>query len=154
MRLQCPRSHPFSPLFIGDVSATSAAIESASTCSRVLSVPSSSGKSLQRARRHISGTTAVLPFSPLFIGEVSATSCRRRPLTAIALSVPSSSGKSLQRHRHAPRRALGRTPFSPLFIGEVSATATPSRCGTGVLAPFSPLFIGEVSSTSCTTLSG
>ncbi len=65
-----------------------------------LSVPSSSGKSLQL---NTAGTA----------------------MTWVSLSVPSSSGKSLQRNETQPAR-ITPPSFSPLFIGEVSSTTSPS----------------------------
>src|SRR5579883_2506947 len=61
---------PFSPLFIGEGSGTSTS--SLCACISRLSVPSSSGKALERRgaadRQH-----AAEAFSPLFIGEGSGT---------------------------------------------------------------------------------
>ena len=69
-----------------------------------LSVPSSSGKSLEpRARLILQNCD--LTFSPLFIGEVSGTQERSpRSPCQLELSVPSSSGKSLE-----PRQSLCST---------------------------------------------
>ena len=134
----------FSPLFIGEFSSTSA--ESGhqfghSTfqsplhrgvlfncqrptdigCEVHISVPSSSGSSLQ---------------PHLF----------QLPNTVASISVPSSSGSSLQRLCSVPL-TRGRRHFSPLFIGEFSSTSSGETVG-GPLAHFSPLFIGEFSSTT------
>ena len=87
----------------------------------ILSVPSSSGKSLQRHTSH------------------RITSCRH-------LSVPSSSGKSLQLIVVSSGRTILGT-FSPLFIGEVSSTRITRAPSVRRSRTFSPLFIGEVSST-------
>ncbi len=111
-----------------------------------ISVPSSSGKSLQRS--------------------IGVEGCQRR-----AISVPSSSGKSLQPsepyvqmvevefqsplHRGSlfnlttSSFATSLTNFSPLFIGEVSSTDL-ALLSVSAESNFSPLFIGEVSSTSAT----
>ena len=62
----------------------------------ILSVPSSSGNTLQLAGRATPGLRPA-PFSPLFIGEYSATiNGPVRALDQIRLSVPSSSGNTLQ----------------------------------------------------------
>ena len=90
------RDASFSPLFIGEVSSTSEAI--ARCASRYcLSVPSSSGKSLQRSSTG-SIADALCTFSPLFIGEDSSTAMCAQPHSwrVGSLSVPSSSGKTLQ----------------------------------------------------------
>src|SRR5579875_3710395 len=61
-----------------------------------ISVPSSSGKSLQPAP---SSTSGLFPsfFSPLFIGEITSTwPLLNRRTQRLLISVPSSSGKSLQ----------------------------------------------------------
>ncbi len=135
----------FSPLFIGEVSSTL-------QCRRLprglygLSVPSSSGKSLQPEHR------------------TSVDSARR------AFQSPLHRG-SLFNNASSAVRSLMSKPFSPLFIGEVSSTLErPHWLGLGTLfqsplhrgslfnvtgtgvnfwtkVAFSPLFIGEVSST-------
>ncbi len=162
-----PAQH-FSPLFIGEVSSTdrmwpryhrSGQFQSPlhrgglfnhggiilALGKRDISVPSSSGRSLQlgwHGRYHHGN----YHFSPLFIGEVSSTwivgsgICASSPFQSplhrgglfngvtgrelealLLISVPSSSGRSLQRGggRRARRK---RRYFSPLFIGEVSST--------------------------------
>src|SRR5579875_3381702 len=111
----------FSPLFIGEITSTREKWPP-SRAAVFSSVPSSSGKSLQRRLLHTL-TCQVEDFSPLFIGEITSTprffSARSRfqlfqsPLhrgnhfndiysirrqLKIIISVPSSSGKSLQRH--------------------------------------------------------
>ncbi len=86
-----------------------------------LSVPSSSGKGLQRDQR-LAAQPRQEAFSPLFIGEGSSTPVTRTFSEAAGeLSVPSSSGKGLQ---PAPGAAGAHPPaaFSPLFIGEGSST--------------------------------
>src|SRR5581483_4796802 len=165
-----PPRPPFSPLFIGEYSATN--MSPAWPCRLCsLSVPSSSGNTLQRKMRALptSSVTAfqsplhrgilcnnpatltaqerLVSFSPLFIGEYSATRIHRaRRRRDSRLSVPSSSGNTLQRGGARHRQAR-HAPFSPLFIGEYSATAA---ARTGVrrgMETFSPLFIGEYSAT-------
>src|SRR5581483_1372448 len=139
-------SSSFSPLFIGEYSATTAN-KICFILRSNLSVPSSSGNTLQPALERLGWNEARFPFSPLFIGEYSAT--KTRP--------------------HA--RKTRPTPFSPLFIGEYSATNSrlvsefsrrffQSPLHRGILCnpaasaaskepilPFSPLFIGEYSAT-------
>ena len=86
----------FSPLFIGEVSST-AHMDTYHKVVAALSVPSSSGKSLQPCSPNWARSTR-LSFSPLFIGEVSSTGVRNGGGAWLTiLSVPSSSGKSLQR---------------------------------------------------------
>src|SRR5579884_4042441 len=86
-----------------------------------ISVPSSSGKSLQR----------MLTLTHGIHGHIS---------------VPSSSGKSLQRDDYEfIRYAIWN--FSPLFIGEITSTKRWAYSCHWVLN-FSPLFIGEITSTS------
>src|SRR5579875_2869931 len=86
-----------------------------------ISVPSSSGKSLQR----------MLTLTHGIHGHIS---------------VPSSSGKSLQRDDYEfIRYAIWN--FSPLFIGEFTSTKRWAYSCHWVLN-FSPLFIGEITSTS------
>ena|GEM_PF-5515466 len=110
-----------------------------------LSVPSSSGKSLERRKRAVL-LGSMFPFSPLFIGEVSGTTERGERLQGLlTLSVPSSSGKSLE-HKANALPFTSSLPFSPLFIGEVSGTSL-RRHSILLFQPFSPLFIGEVSGT-------
>jgi len=86
-----------------------------------VSVPSSSGNSLQRSQ-YLLGYSLILSFSPLFIGELSST----ENSTAFKLTI---------------------NRFSPLFIGELSSTRYSSDTSTQRLC-FSPLFIGELSSTA------
>ncbi len=116
-----PTTISFSPLFIGEGSSTRAANLRAMRA-RLLSVPSSSGKGLQRPSRLYPTTAALTPFSPLFIGEGSSTSGTCSTLETSKIT------------------------FSPLFIGEGSSTISEDDLHL-VLVPFSPLFIGEGSST-------
>src|SRR5579875_1461495 len=61
----------------------------------MISVPSSSGKSLQLFL--LAGKNEKMSnFSPLFIGEITSTGHVRGSRRCTAISVPSSSGKSLQ----------------------------------------------------------
>src|SRR5579883_3334813 len=79
-----------------------------------ISVPSSSGKSLQpEAVRN--AVRRARNFSPLFIGEITSTSPVRPP-------------------------AIRSVDFSPLFIGEITSTEHGSRA-LGESSHFSPLFI-------------
>src|SRR5579884_3930520 len=89
-----------------------------------ISVPSSSGKSLQPQDGSLCRHTRHRDFSPLFIGEITST----------------------PRVSHMGRSTVQN--FSPLFIGEI--TSTTRSGGTRRLVPsdFSPLFIGEITSTS------
>ena len=90
-----PRRY-FSPLFIGEITSTLQR-HPHPPCSRYISVPSSSGKSLQR------------------------NETLTRMAGAMRISVPSSSGKSLQQiisdFKMPPEQN-----FSPLFIGEITST--------------------------------
>ncbi len=108
-----------------------------------LSVPSSSGKSLEpRVAFYILGKGR--SFSPLFIGEVSGTGDPNVLADTVNyLSVPSSSGKSLERHdgRHCHH---ARAAFSPLFIGEVSGTERRERWHLTAGAFQSPLHRGSL----------
>src|SRR5581483_10153750 len=184
----------FSPLFIGEGSSTTAPRQSVprehcfqsplhrgrvfnshdhaghSPAPRLLSVPSSSGKGLQRCDAQHTLTTSATFQSPLHRGRVFNRRRFSRARTECVLSVPSSSGKGLQLGRNAFEKGVqeafqsplhrgrvfnGRSlgtflnaweTFSPLFIGEGSSTTHGSRrprCGSA----FSPLFIGEGSST-------
>ncbi len=86
----------------------------------VLSVPSSSGRTLQHRMTHV-GMVHVGPFSSLFIGKDSSTK------------------------NSSTKRSL-RWTFSSLFIGKDSSTiAGPSWAGRTI--SFSSLFIGKDSST-------
>jgi len=134
-----------------------------------VSVPSSSGNSLQQTSSRLS-TRSTGSFSPLFIGELSSTPYAagavivdqkfQSPLhrgtlfnlwvqgykCALRLvSVPSSSGNSLQQVK-SQAIAGNCQGFSPLFIGELSSTST-SADSPPPTHRFSPLFIGELSST-------
>src|SRR5581483_5202941 len=90
-------SSSFSPLFIGEYSATTAN-KICFILRSNLSVPSSSGNTLQPALERLGWNEARVSFSPLFIGEYSAT-LRLPPhlKSQFSLSVPSSSGNTLQR---------------------------------------------------------
>src|SRR5579885_2711978 len=111
----------------------------------LISVPSSSGKSLQpRGRCRL--TRGRVDFSPLFIGEITSTTASccvfsnscvfQSPLhrgnhfnlfivlkghPPGLISVPSSSGKSLQPNAQCAENRT-RAHFSPLFIGEITST--------------------------------
>jgi len=92
-----------------------------------VSVPSSSGNSLQQSARKA--------------GSVQEF-----------VSVPSSSGNSLQ-PAATNSTMTSQLRFSPLFIGELSSTLQPLIVGVG-WPSFSPLFIGELSSTQLYLLGG
>ncbi len=158
------RSASFSPLFIGEYSST-APSPITNLCISSLSVPSSSGNTLQRIRSP-PWKSACSTFSPLFIGEYSSTavmSSRAMCVTSFQsplhrgilfnltdnflrevwnqLSVPSSSGNTLQPHAQAHNRKGDHT-FSPLFIGEYSSTAVAWGDPTDVIPFQSPLHRG------------
>ena len=158
----------FSPLFIGELSSTRfARPPPGASCG--VSVPSSSGNSLQRSGpgvRSGGGVVSVPSSSGNSLQRISSVAA----VNDITVSVPSSSGNSLQQYLKLP--SVPDTPrFSPLFIGELSSTATktsacqgghkvsvPSSSGNSLQQEhyyvfprfylrFSPLFIGELSST-------
>ncbi len=136
-----------------------------------ISVPSSSGNSLQR-REHCCQVLLWRHFSPLFIGELSSTR------NAVAqhrkrgrFQSPLHRG-TLFNSSNCAKITSGSRYFSPLFIGELSSTdhgragrrltwsfQSPLHRGTlfngscggggggGSYSHFSPLFIGELSST-------
>src|SRR5579875_2820145 len=112
---------------------------------RNISVPSSSGKSLQQSWCSIRSMGAHISV-PSSSGKSLQLPFRFAPWQEpLPISVPSSSGKSLQRQLSA-RAFYVWANFSPLFIGEI--TSTPERCCVhGFLHDFSPLFIGEITST-------
>ncbi len=110
-----------------------------------ISVPSSSGKSLQHVWMGL-GDGQGIYFSPLFIGEITSTTASccvfsnscvfQSPLhrgnhfnlfivlkghPPGLISVPSSSGKSLQPNAQCAENRT-RAHFSPLFIGEITST--------------------------------
>src|SRR5581483_10839172 len=119
-RPRAPRQ-TFSPLFIGEYSATD---ESASELNNLPTFQ-----------------------SPLHRGILCNAHCGCRLDRRQSLSVPSSSGNTLQRRCSAsPGRC--RQSFSPLFIGEYSATRRPLCLRPRGCQPFSPLFIGEYSATT------
>src|SRR5579875_3738789 len=110
----------------------------------LISVPSSSGKSLQLER--IFHPLRRFEFqSPLHRGNHFNVLRADIGLRRCRISVPSSSGKSLQRANSMRCSAFNRD-FSPLFIGEITSTDA-----TAFIPPpltnFSPLFIGEITST-------
>ena len=135
----------------------------------LLSVPSSSGKTLQQAK--FRGLVAACnSFSPLFIGEGSSTMAHGgwavfphpnfqsplhrgrlfNPYMPVSdgyhshfLSVPSSSGKTLQQHGKLLQTAA-QAPFSPLFIGEGSSTSEPAVVASATRLFQSPLHRGRL----------
>ena len=139
---------PFSPLLIGEQTATAPRADSP-WHPLSLSVPSSSGNKLQLSHPRV---------------QWSQHSC---------LSVPSSSGNKLQLSKTVERGATPEEAFSPLLIGEQTATRTkasyvwpasgfqsPPHRGTNCnssararpaaagLISFSPLLIGEQTATA------
>src|SRR5579875_1050828 len=112
----------FSPLFIGEITSTIAWRERRRR-EEVISVPSSSGKSLQPVER-----------------STLDSSCD-------SISVPSSSGKSLQPATWYKIGTWSSEFQSPLHRGNHF-----NPCGFGflffLLHDFSPLFIGEITSTA------
>src|SRR5579875_3314436 len=158
----------FSPLFIGEITSTprffsarprfqlfqsplhrgnhfNDGLNRAVVSQTKISVPSSSGKSLQPEA--VSGAEMICePFqSPLHRGNHFNALLLREKILRRIISVPSSSGKSLQPRPEYSFRYIPDN-FSPLFIGEITSTTTlmPFCCGS---ANFSPLFIGEITST-------
>ncbi len=151
LQQQCPSQlarrwrEPFSPLFIGEGSSTANILSSNLTCSTSFQSP------LHRGRVFNHHFTAHLRLhAMLSVPSSSGKGLQRRPgrslfRAADLLSVPSSSGKGLQR-RLSHILALDFTSFSPLFIGEGSSTG-PGISRRVLRETFSPLFIGEGSST-------
>src|SRR5581483_9915385 len=90
-----------------------------------LSVPSSSGKTLQpRSSRSIAFAGNFQ--SPLHRGRLFNNPQAQTSSCGLPLSVPSSSGKTLQRESQATSLQAA-LPFSPLFIGEDSSTTFSGR---------------------------
>ncbi len=138
----------------------------------LLSVPSSSGKGLQRPRCRWHRHRWYCFQSPLHRGRVFNAGSMLTSSTKLLLSVPSSSGKGLQPSKptlYEPPPPNFQSPlhrgrvfncpigrhllpagdaFSPLFIGEGSSTTCDIMCHCIDIATFSPLFIGEGSSTA------
>src|SRR5579884_3369851 len=71
----------FSPLFIGEITST-VCLKAFKTALSIISVPSSSGKSLQ-PHHHRSLRYGLLHFSPLFIGEITSTPVTPAPKALI-----------------------------------------------------------------------
>ncbi len=165
----------FSPLFIGELSSTSVIhtekerwrkifqsplhrgtlFNGVAACGAglpgAISVPSSSGNSLQLENPGESFHTGIPNFSPLFIGELSSTQAasftqiRRSYFSPLFIGELSSTFIQFANTGNVPY-----IHFSPLFIGELSSTLQPTRVShTKSCTPdFSPLFIGELSSTN------
>jgi len=111
----------FSPLLIGEIGATFQ-VRLQYVCGRLVSVPSSSGRSVRLAKWFENGTPLTSRFSPLLIGEIGATIYfGPRDERISQVSVPSSSGRSV-RLGHLDRNVRGVEGFSPLLIGEIGAT--------------------------------
>ncbi len=139
-----PPATPFSPLFIGEDSSTLSgashfpaaesfqsplhrgrlfnfARDRQQVAALGLSVPSSSGKTLQRLNLAVM-PRRIVPFSPLFIGEDSSTKLN----DAISrqdwlFQSPLHRGRLFNASTLVPPTVVVRT-FSPLFIGEDSST--------------------------------
>ena len=109
-----------------------------------ISVPSSSGNSLQRKIVSYARLQGVFQ-SPLHRGTPFNGARPGAASDKGQISVPSSSGNSLQRV-HCAVLLQERNHFSPLFIGELPSTE-PFEIETHSLPHFSPLFIGELPST-------
>src|SRR5579885_2467777 len=107
-----------------------------------ISVPSSSGKSLQRRSRPAASTPATVFQSPLHRGNHFNIGYRSPHSFACHISVPSSSGKSLQ-HYDKPFAVVANGHFSPLFIGEITSTAAHPTRGKGKYKFQSPLHRGN-----------
>ena len=92
----------------------------------------------------VRGAGITYPFSPLLIGERSATRVTRRAARLQGdLSVPSSSGSGLQQSFRGCTKG-SRLAFSPLLIGERSATACALYGGPEHFAFQSPPHRGAV----------
>ena len=132
------------PLFIGEVSSTRVCLVPL-LCGVRVSIPSSSGKSLQLALRNLERRAGCRSQSPLHRGSLfnisfpNGMSGREFCLNPLFIGEVSST----------PMFATGQVlgfGFNPLFIGEVSSTLN-SPTETRAALSFNPLFIGEVSST-------
>ena len=84
-----------------------------------LSVPSSSGKTLQRKLRTVTHGSLFTFQSPLHRGRLFNARGRRRKSGVCPLSVPSSSGKTLQLHVHASNGTTYVYFQSPLHRGRL-----------------------------------
>ncbi len=151
-------TQPFSPLFLGEMGATSRAPAPAAFC-RSLSVPYSSGRwvrlligegarpsvrlsvpySSGRWVRHgaEAGRAGPAHFqSPIPRGDGCDGTMERRSLSPARLSVPYSSGRWVRRGGMGSER-LEPQAFSPLFLGEMGATPA----GIRALAAVVPLSV-------------
>src|SRR5579883_247930 len=111
----------------------------------MISVPSSSGKSLQLFL--LAGKNEKMSnFSPLFIGEITSTvgKFQLKLTNAATFQSPLHRGNHFNRPR-SWLEALHRN-FSPLFIGEITSTHVDPHAWYS-WPYFSPLFIGEITST-------
>ena len=185
----CP---PFSPLYLGVLTATSnietysgeprgfqSPLPRGSHCnscawlisllSFCLSVPSTSGFSLQQRSLRAIRSTRVLFQSPLPRGSHCNVRFCGRLRALIRLSVPSTSGFSLQRRLSSPKSGTGslsvpstsgfslqrntltvsglpNVTFSPLYLGVLTAT-TPCAVRDFGTRSFSPLYLGVLTAT-------
>src|SRR5208282_1127923 len=136
----------FSPLLIGEIGATFQ-VRLQYVCGRLVSVPSSSGRSVRLAKWFENGTPLTSRFSPLLIGEIGATIYfGPRDERISQVSVPSSSGRSV-RLQIGRRKVIGAIRFSPLLIGEIGATSQQGMAVHIRQKSFSPLLIGEIGAT-------
>ncbi len=109
----------------------------------ILSVPSSSGKGLQRPYRPAS-REPLFPFSPLFIGEGSSTRLQPKWQSVfLFFQSPLHRGRVFNR-AGPPGPAKPASSFSPLFIGEGSSTVAAWRCSLTGASFQSPLHRGRV----------
>ena len=119
-----------------------------------LSVPSSSGNTLQRYLPDTAAAIIDAPFSPLFIGEYSSTLAERAGILRQSIRFQSPLHRGILFNTRATGRSVPRRSrsFSPLFIGEYSSTTTVTQlvwqCATCCLSvpsssgnTLQPLFI-------------
>ena len=103
-----------------------------------LSVPYSSGRSMERCGGAPGDRPVAAAFSPLLIGTVNGTGLLAVLVPVhVHLSVPYSSGRSMELSPNTGRRPGLRT-FSPLLIGTVNGTTCLPDCGRPSLSFQSP----------------
>jgi len=90
----------------------------------LVSVPSSSGRSVQRSRRAPAAWPWAPSFSPLLIGEIGATRRQHHPRlrTQLWLQSPPHRGDRCNVRRKSLSTFESSVCFSPLLIGEIGAT--------------------------------
>mgnify|MGYP006914494757 CR=1 FL=1 len=111
----------FSSLYIGILAATPCRCASIQTVLAV-SVPFTSGSSLQRKKSRMEPVVVMDGFSSLYIGILAATSFSFVFATCSEVSVPFTSGSSLQLHVAFVSSTSPYTCFSSLYIGILAAT--------------------------------